>query len=282
MPRLNEPNDSNVPTARFARGSSSIYRMERGLRSHSVLCAPWRSAYQERVADMKTRQLLTVAVLSLILGLPTFADAQQSAQEAPPAPERTGGFEQNILALIRKVGVHGNMSVRHPTDNDVTRGVSFGPSIGLSPGRTNGWKYPVALSMFSEDLHSPSGAQFGSVRTWALMAGIGYGWHFGQLSVGPQVEIGYAFNHSTLEGDAPQAFASPGSIALDVSNSWMLRPEFKAEYLLTPKFSIRSSLDYVRLRPDVTVMTPAGAVPNTWNLSNVHANVGVAFYPFRQ
>jgi hypothetical protein len=253
-----------------------------------------------------TRRLLTFAVLSLILSFPTIARAQQPTEDFssllignasaavvghdlapqtataadPTAPERAEGFEQNILALIRKVGVHGNLSFRHPTDNDVTRGVTFGPSIGLSPGRTNGWKYPVALSMFSEDLHSPSGAQFGSVRTWALMAGIGYGWHFGRLSVGPQVEVGRAFNHSSLEGDAPQAFAAPGSIALDVSNAWMVRPEFKAEYLLTPKFSIRSSLDYVRLRPDVTVMTSSGVVPNTWDLSNVHANVGIAFYPF--
>jgi hypothetical protein len=198
------------------------------------------------------------------------------------APARAEGFEDNMLALIRKVGVHGNLSVRHPTDNDVTRGVTFGPSIGLSPGRTNGWKYPVALSMFSQDLHSPSGAQFGSVRTWALVGGIGYGWHFRELSVGPQVEVGYTFNHSSLDGNAAQAFASPGSVSLDVSNAWMVRPEFKAEYMLTTKFSIRSSIDYVRLRPDVTVMTPTGTVPNTWDLSNVHANVGVAFYPFRK
>jgi hypothetical protein len=231
---------------------------------------------------MNTRQLLTVAVLSLMLGLPTFAGAQQSAQKAPPAPERAGGFEQNILALIRKVGVHGNVSVRHPTDNDVTRGLTFGPSIGLSPGRTNGWKYPVALSMFRQELHSPSAAQFATVRTIALLGGIGYGWHVGELSVGPQVEIGYAFNRSTVEDDAPQAFAVPGSVAMDVSNTWMVRPEFKAEYLLTPRFSLRASLDYVRLRPDVTVRTSAGAVPNTWDLSNVHANVGFAVYPFRQ
>src|SRR5262245_30846615 len=42
------------------------------------------------------------------------------------------------------------------------------------------------------------------------------------------------------------------------------------------------SLDYVRLRPDVTVITPAGTLPNTWDLSNVHANLGVGFYPFRK
>jgi hypothetical protein len=199
-----------------------------------------------------------------------------------PAPAGAGGFEDNIVALVRKVGVHGNISVRHPTDSDVTRGLTFGPSIGLSPGRTNGWKYPVALSMFRQELHSPSGAQFATVRTIALLGGIGYGWHFGELSVGPQVEIGYAFNHSTVEDDAPQAFAVPGSVAMDVRNTWMVRPECKAEYLLTSRFSVRASLDYVRLRPDVTVRTPAGAVPNTWDLSNVHANVGVAFYPFRQ
>src|SRR5262245_6875357 len=198
---------------------------------------------------MWTKRFLTLALLSLVLGFPTFARAQQGS-EAQPTPAPAEGFEDNIVALIRKVGVHGNVSVRHPTDNDVTRGLTFGPSIGLSPGRTNGWKYPVALSMFSEDLHSPSGVQFGTVRTLALMAGLGYGWHFGDLSVGPQVEVGYAFNHSTLEDDAPQAFAVPGGVAMDVNNGWMVRPEFKAEYLLTPKFSVRSSIDYVRLRPD--------------------------------
>src|SRR5215216_7535492 len=147
-----------------------------------------------------------------------------------PAPARAGAFEDTVLALIRKAGEHGNMGFRHPTDEDVTRGVTFGPSIGLSPGRTNSVKYPVALSMFSEELHSPSGAHFGTVRTRALMVGIGYGWHFGDLSVGPQVEVGYAFNHASLEDDALQAFgASGGGVTMDVDNAWMVRPEFKAE-----------------------------------------------------
>jgi len=119
------------------------------------------------------------------------------------------------------------------------------------------------------------------VRTRALMGGSGRPALRGSER-GPQIEVGYAFNHSSLEDDAAQAFAAAGGVVMDVSNSWMVRPEFKAEYLLTPKFSIRASLDYVRLRPDVTVMTPAGTLPNTWDLSNVHANVGVGFYPFRK
>jgi hypothetical protein len=199
-----------------------------------------------------------------------------------PAQACAGTFEDNIIALIRKVGVHGNVGFRHPTDPNVTRGVTFGPSVGLSPGTTNGWKYPFSLTMFSEDLHNPSsGATFGTVRTRALMGGIGYGWHFGELSVGPQLEVGYAFFRSSLRADASQALATIGDVTMDVSNSWFVRPEFKAEYFVARKWTVRSSIDYVRMRPDVTVMTPTGAIAHSWDLSNVHANFGIGFYPLR-
>jgi len=45
------------------------------------LCTPPGSACRERVAHMMTRRFLTLAVLSLILGLPTFVRAQQSTQD---------------------------------------------------------------------------------------------------------------------------------------------------------------------------------------------------------
>lgn len=200
----------------------------------------------------------------------------------PPMSAKANSFQDNLLTLIRKVGVHGNLGVRHPTNSNVTRGVTFGPSVGLSPGQSNGWKYPVALSMFSEDFHSANGTKFGSVRTRAIMAGIGYGWHFGSLSVGPQVEVGYTFNHASLNGDAAGAFDIPGTVTMEVDNAWAIRPEFKAEYFITPKVTFRTSVDYVRLRPDVTVMTPAGPVADHWIMSNVHANFGIGFYPFRK
>lgn len=201
-----------------------------------------------------------------------------------PASARADTLQDNLLTLIRKVGVQGNMSFRKPTDTDVTKGLSFGPSIGLSPGRTNGWKVPMALSWYTEDLHGPNGNMFGSVRSRSILAGVGYGWHFGELSVGPQVEVGYAFNHPSVTSDAPQSFGTfaPDSVAMHVSNAWIVRPEFKAEYFLTPKVTVRSSVDYVRIRPDITVSTPEGPISNRWNMSNVHFNFGLGFYPFRQ
>ncbi len=199
-----------------------------------------------------------------------------------PTAARADAFQENIVALIRKVGVHGNMSFRQPTDSDVTDGWGFGPSIGLSPGRTNGWKYPASLSMFSENVHSPAGAQFGTVNARVLFGGIGYGWHFGQLSVGPQVKVGYSFNHSTVDGGAAAAFGTPGTVSMDVADAWVVRPEFKAEYFITQKVTFRTSVDYTYMKPDVVVTTRTGVVNNQWDLSNVHANVGIGFYPFRK
>jgi hypothetical protein len=76
---------------------------------------------------------------------------------ASPPSANAGDLRDTAITWIRKVGIHGNVGFRHPTDQDVSRGVSFGPSIGLSPGHTNGWKFPVALAMFSEDLHNAGG-----------------------------------------------------------------------------------------------------------------------------
>ena len=193
-----------------------------------------------------------------------------------------GELRDTAIMWIKKVGLHGNVGFRHPTDPDVSRGVSVGPSIGLSPGTTNGWKFPVALARFSEYLHTPAGTQFATVRTRALLVGIGYGWHFGRLSVGPRLEVGYAFEHASMDDNGAAAFGSSGAVTVHADDAWMVRPEFKVEYFITPKWTFRTSLDYVRLEPDVVVTTPTGVISDQWNMSNVHANVGVGFYPFRK
>ena len=137
-----------------------------------------------------------------------------------PNPARAQGdrFRDAATNLIHKVGVHGNVSFRDPVDSDVTKGTTFGPSIGLSPGRTNGWKYPIAFSMFSEDLHSANGEQFAVMNTKSIQAGIGYGWHFGQLSTGVSLQTGYSFNSGTIQGDTARAFDLPGGpVSIDIT-----------------------------------------------------------------
>jgi hypothetical protein len=61
-----------------------------------------------------------------------------------------------------------------------------------------------------------------------------------------------------------------------------VRPQFKVEYFITPKFTLRSAADYMFLRPSVDVTTAAGLQEDRWHASNFHANFGIGFYPFRK
>jgi hypothetical protein len=201
-----------------------------------------------------------------------------------PRPARAQEtMKERATQVIERVGVHLNMSFRDPVDPDVTKGTTFGGSIGLSPGRRNGWRYPIGLTMFSEDLHGPNGETFAAMKTTAIIGGIGYGWHFGRLSTGVSLQGGYAFNHGQAKGDIQRAFdGAIGPVALHVDNSLILRPQVKAEYFMTPKLSLRASADYVLLQPEIAAITPAGQVVNRWRASNAHANVGIGWYPFRK
>lgn len=211
------------------------------------------------------------ALVLLMLLVPGTALAQQSF------------IKTNVAKMIRKIGVHANVSFRAPVDNDVTQGHTYGISIGLSPGQTNGWRYPFALAFFSEHLNSPSGVQFAKLRGRALLGGIGYGWHFGKLSTGASLQAGYGIYSLHGEGDVFAALElASGPVTMDAGNTWLLRPQIKGEYFLTRKFTVRLSGDYILTHPDIVVTTPAGQISNRWDASNFHANFGIGVYPFRK
>lgn len=192
-------------------------------------------------------------------------------------------IKTNVSRMIHRAGVHLNTSFRNPTDPDVTQGRTFGASVGLAPGEHNGVRFPVSLSFFSEHLQSPNGTQFARLRARALLAGVGYGWHFGKLSTGAQVQAGFANYRLAGEGDALRAFdLASGAVTMDAHNGWLLKPQIKAEYSITRKFTVRISGDYVMSRPDIVVTTPAGPMSNNWDASNYHANIGVGIYPFNK
>lgn len=200
-----------------------------------------------------------------------------------PAMAQAEFLKENVTKLVRKVGVHVNTSVREPLDHDVTKGTTFSASVGLSPGRTNGWRYPFGFTTFSEDLNAPNGEKFATFKSRAILGGIGYGWHRGKLSLGTSLQAGWGFNHGRLFGNTASAFGSPeGPTTIHIDNSPLLRPQVKVEYFLTRKFTVRSSADYMFLRPSIDVTTASGPQEDRWHTSNFHANVGIGFYPFRK
>jgi len=217
-----------------------------------------------------------IAILVLTVGVVTAVPERAEAQQS--------FIKDNVVKMIKKAGVHLNASYRQPIDDpDVQKGASFVPSIGLAPGTTNGWKYPVSLSIFRQNLHGTNGQQFAILRSFTVQAGIGYGWHFGRYSTGVQLQVGWANDSINPSGDMPGAFDLPAgsAVSMHVSDAVLLRPQIKAEYLITPKFTFRVSADYVWLEPDLTVTTPAGTLSN-WKASNMHGNIGFGYYPFRK
>ena len=199
-----------------------------------------------------------------------------------PAQAQPEFVKDNVTKIIRKLGVHANVSVREPVDGDLTKGRTFGGSVVLGGGRKPGWKYPVALTTSNMDLHAPGGEQFAKFKSLALVGGIGYNWNFGKLTASAGVQAGYGFNSGTLEGHAVRAFGDNGPVSLKVGDAFLLRPKVSLEYFITPKFTLRTSGDYVETHPTIRVTTPAGVISDRWNASSFHATVGIGFYPFRK
>jgi len=200
-----------------------------------------------------------------------------------PSPARAQGdfLKDKVGKIIRKVGFHASTNFADPLDTKrAYRDGSYGVSIGLAPGTTNGWRYPFGIAWYTEELVAPNGTIFSQLKARPIYGGIGYGWHFGKLSTGAQVQAGYSFNTLKAHGDPDAAFGQ--GIAVDISNSFAVRPQLKAEYFLTRKFTVRSSLNYVFTNPRVTVVTPTQTISERWNASNVSLSVGVGVYPFRK
>ena len=219
---------------------------------------------------MAGKQLGLISIVLLMLG-PAPAVAQDSMTDT-------------AMNLIRKIGVHGSISVRQPFDPDVSKGLTIGPSIGLSPGRRGGVKFPIKLGFFSENLHSANGQTFAVMHSKAIMGGIGYGWHKGALSTSVALLTGYAFNSGALHGDAARALGvlDAAGTSVHVGNAILLRPRVSAEYFLTRKFSLRVGGDYTYMRPEIVVTTPTERIAGRWDPSNMQVTTGIGWYPFRK
>jgi hypothetical protein len=200
-----------------------------------------------------------------------------------PSPALAQGdfLKDKVGKIIKKVGFHVSTSFADPIDTKrAYRDGSYGVSVGLAPGENNGWRYPFGIAWYTEELVAANGTKFAELRARPIYGGIGYGWHFGKLSTGAQVQAGYSFN--TLKAQDQLAAAFGEGVAIDIGNAFAVRPQLKAEYFLTRKFTVRSSLNYVFTNPRVTVVTPTGTISDRWNASNVSLAVGVGVYPFRK
>jgi Outer membrane protein beta-barrel domain len=203
-----------------------------------------------------------------------------------PAPAQAQGdfIKDKLKNFIEKAGIYVSMSSRSSIDDDV----DMGPSIGIGYGSASrnprtGRKIPFSFSSYSGDLETDAtNATFGRFKSQQIMSGIGYQWVRGKTIYSTQLGVGFAFNKVTLDAGAAPAFGVSEPVSVDVSNSFVVRPQAKVEYFLHRKVSVRGSVSYTYTDPDVVVSTATQQFMREWNPHHVHASVAIGFFPFRK
>ena len=202
---------------------------------------------------------------------------------APRPAQAQGDFiKDKVKSLIEKSGVYVSTSTRTAIDNDVRMGQTFGIGYGTAGSKNNGWKYPFSFSGYSGDLETTGGLEFGRFKARQIMSGIGYQWVHGKMVYSAQLGLGYSLNSATVNPGAGEIFSSAAPVNISVSNSFVVRPQIKAEYFLHHKLSVRTQLSYTFTDPDVVVHTATGSYSREWRPHHMQFSVGVGIFPFRK
>lgn len=179
----------------------------------------------------------------------------------------------------RQLGFGANIGLTEPIDGDVDGALVLGGSGGMAP--EHGWGFAASLGWFEADLIDGRGADsrsVGELKVRPLMAGVGYTWHNGRFATTASLTAGISLNGGTLDDALRQE--SPGA-ALDVGNSFAIRPAIEVEYFLTRKFALTGAAGFLFTRPEITLTTPESRLTDRWNASSFNLLAGVVVYPFR-
>ena len=203
-----------------------------------------------------------------------------------PAPAQAQGdfIKDKLKSLIETAGVYVSLSSRSAIDNDVNMGRTLGIGYGsASRNPRTGKKFPFSFSSYSGDLEtSGEHNRFGRFSAKQIMSGIGYQWVRGKTIYSTQLGLGYSFNSVTLDPGVAIAFGVPEPVGVSVSNSFVVRPQAKAEYFIHRKLSVRGQLSYTFTDPDVVITTVNEQLVREWRPHHVQLSIAMGFFPLRK
>jgi hypothetical protein len=203
-----------------------------------------------------------------------------------PSPAQAQGdfIKEKLKHLIEKSGVYVSASTRTALDSEVSMAPSIGIGYGSAGRQRTGKKFPFSFSGYRGDLETNGGTQFGRLSASQIMSGVGYQWARmgGKMVYGAQLGIGYSFNKVKLDPGVALAFGVPEPVGVEVSNSWVLRPQVKAEYFVHRKLSLRTQFSYTYTDPDVVIHTVDRDYAHEWNPDHWQLGFAVGFFPFRK
>jgi hypothetical protein len=202
---------------------------------------------------------------------------------APRPAQAQGDFVKSKLKdLIERSGVYVSGSTRSALDSDVRMGTTLGVGYGIAGRQRPGRKIPFSFSGYSGALETNDGSDFGRFSAKQIMSGIGYQWVRGKMVYSTQLGVGYSFNKVTLNPGVAAAFGVPEPVGVTVSNSFVVRPQAKAEYWIHRKLSVRTQLSYTFTDPDVIIHTPSQDFAREWSPHHYQLSLAVGVFPLRK
>jgi len=165
--------------------------------------------------------------------------------EAGPVREASGSFLKGRFLL----GINLTQSLTPDKDLGSHWGVS--PVIRNTPRRL-GWGPSFGLSGYRGDIVVPidgKRATVGEVKIRPLMGGISYSIGGGRARTSFSLVGGYAFSSAKVTA----ALASGTTASIDISDSWVIRPNVGLTYALTRRLALVGSIGYVYTNPTITV-----------------------------
>jgi hypothetical protein len=181
----------------------------------------------------------------------------------------------------KQLGFGVNAGVTESIDSEVDAPVVVGFTGGTAPEK--GWGFTAGLGWFEADLVDARGMasrRVGTAKVRPVMAGVGYTWLNGRVATTASLTAGISINGATL--DSALAAAPAGqTYALDIENSFAMRPALEVEYFLARKLALSATASFLFTRPDIVLITPERRVTDRWNASSFNLVGGVVVYPFR-
>jgi len=149
-----------------------------------------------------------------------------------------------------------------------------------------GWGVRYGLNWYSAELSEElAGRQLdvGKLKVRPFMAGYGYTKYIGNAKLSANLMGGYAINSfsmGTFANDVYRQHLGVDSVATDVSNTFVVKPEVSVWLDVAEKIGLNIEAGYMIARPTVTMRTPLGEHQRHVNADMFMFKVGAVYSIF--
>ena len=176
-----------------------------------------------------------------------------------------------------RISVGGSVTSNLTTDGEVGSATTFGPLVRLNPRK--GWRATGAFNWFRAELNDPAGGSgdFARLRVRPLMGGVSYTIGGGKLLTSFSIVAGPSFNRVEFDRDFTHAAAA----AIDVDNSFAVRPGIGLTYTVAPRVGVVGFGGYLVNRPGLVYRDSVGnEFRDRWKADAIVLSIGVVYSIF--